>query len=89
MVYDQFGSPHCALLQILAATKNDEDVWDIADAAWDDGSAGDCISAIAQALETGQQFPEETPVWYFFLGGTAYMFVGSEPDVRARINALP
>lgn len=81
MVYDQFTNTQCASLQVLAATKNSSDVWRINDAGWGDGSAGDCIDAIAKALKTGQKFPARTPVWLFFLGETAHMFVGSEPDI--------
>lgn len=88
-MHNQFDSSRCASLQTLAATKNSSDVWRIKDAGWSDGSAGDCIDAIAKALKTGQKFPARTPVWLFYLGDTAHMFVGSEPDVRARITALP
>lgn len=89
MIHDQFTNAKCASLQTLAATKDERDVLDIANAYWADGSAGDCGDAIGAALEEGQKFSIGTPIWNFFLHDVAVFFVGDEPSVRARITALP
>lgn len=85
---DQFSDARCASIQQLANAKNYEDVLDIADSYWDDGSAGDCIYAIGEALVKGMRHGAGTPVWQFYLGETAVFFIGSEASVKAKINAL-
>lgn len=89
MIHDQFTNTQCASLQKLAVTKNYRDVLKITNAYSGGGSAGDCNNAIGAALEEGQKFPVGTPIWLFFLNDYAVFFIGDEPSVRARINALP
>ena len=87
-VLSQFEDPRCASLQRLASTKDTDDVLDIADSYWADGSTGDCSDAIGKALEKGQQYASGTPVWIFFIGEISLFFVGDEASVRAAIALI-
>lgn len=88
MIHNQWDSPACAALQQIASNKDYDDVLDICDARWTDGSAGDCIDAIGQALEVGQLSTMGTPIWLIYLEETAVYFVGDEASIRTRLGQI-
>jgi len=87
MPNDPFSAQAQQLSQI-AATKDSHALANASDAFWADGSAGDCIWAIGEALETGMRHNPGTPIWHFYVDDNAYFFIGSFTDVKARIEAL-
>ena len=89
MIKEQFFDSQAAQLAQLAETKNYDAVCDAAIIFFEDGSLGDAITAIGQALEAGQQFQPNTPIWQLFVEETACFFVGSFANVKAQIEALP
>lgn len=88
MIHNPWNNQTCAALQQIAQTKDTDDLLDISDAYWDDGSAGDCIDAIGSALETGQLSPIGTPIWLLYIGETALYFVGDEASIRTRLSQI-